>query len=230
MAADSRGTFGDPRGVTAQNDNMNKTRIVADRFGLMMAGSAEFGASILLSADRARVGADTPPAEISDFVGRMAEESRNAYRQWFSTVPVIVGQGQPGRPDLIWIAGGYERSSEGNTVPRLFQMSSVFDFAPQVSDYGWTVAGVPQYALYLLNRLYQPDKSVAELAALAVYAITETAGQDGKVGGPVKVLKIPADSSEKARRLSDEEVAEIVSRNQHRSDALRTSFYATTSS
>ena len=46
-------------------------------------------------------------------------------------------------------------------------------------DYGFAVEGIAQYALYLLNRLYRPDRSVQEFTALAVYTITETASHDG---------------------------------------------------
>ena len=63
-----------------------------------------------------------------------------------------------------------------------------------------------------------------ELTALAVYAITETAGQDGKVGGPVNVITIsPGEAG--CQALSVESVNEINARNASRLQALRDSFY-----
>jgi hypothetical protein len=50
---------------------------------------------------------------------------------------------------------GYELQEGGEPLPRIYQMGSATDFAPMVHDYGFGVAGVAQYALYLLNRLYE---------------------------------------------------------------------------
>jgi hypothetical protein len=44
--------------------------------------------------------------------------------------------------------------------------------------------GVPQYAIYL------PNISSDKAAALAEYLISETASQDPKVGGPIKIAKV----------------------------------------
>lgn len=47
LASDSRGTFGDPRGITAQNDNMKKVYGVSKYVGVLFAGSGELGANII---------------------------------------------------------------------------------------------------------------------------------------------------------------------------------------
>jgi 20S proteasome alpha/beta subunit len=130
----------------------------------------------------------------------------------------------PVRPDLAFLVGGYELGQEGGGgEPRIFQMGAANDFAPMLHDYGFAVAGVAQYALYLLNRLYQPDRSVEEMTALAVYVITETASQDGKVGGPVNVINVRPDTG--CTALDSQQVAQIVADNEGRSTALRNSFY-----
>jgi hypothetical protein len=46
-------------------------------------------------------------------------------------------------------------------------MISPQDFSPMLHDYGFAVQGVAQYGLYLLNRLFQPDRTTDELIALA---------------------------------------------------------------
>ncbi len=47
LACDSRGTFGDPRGVTAQNDSMRKLYKASRYVGIMIAGSGELGSTIM---------------------------------------------------------------------------------------------------------------------------------------------------------------------------------------
>ena len=67
------------------------------------------------------------------------------------------------------------------------------DFAPQLA-LGTMLAGVPQYATYLLHRLYDRGMGLQSLKALAAYLISETASQDPKVGGPIKMAQITADA------------------------------------
>lgn len=56
-----------------------------------------------------------------------------------------------------------------------------------------------------------------------MYSITETASQDGKVGGPVNVITITL--GEGCKKLDQDAVNEIRSQNEERSRALRESFY-----
>ena len=50
LAADSRGTFGDPRGVTAQNDSQQKAHILSKHVAALQAGASEVGALIIQHA------------------------------------------------------------------------------------------------------------------------------------------------------------------------------------
>src|SRR5207248_11647551 len=47
LAADSRGTFGEPSGTTAQNDSQQKAHILAPHVAVLTAGSGEVGALII---------------------------------------------------------------------------------------------------------------------------------------------------------------------------------------
>lgn len=228
LAADSRGTFGDPRGVTAQNDSQQKARVLAPHVAVLSAGAGEVGALIVqqVEQDVTARGLDG----VTEVMNVLRETTRENYNNWFPTVPAIgapqlVATGQaPSRPDLVFIVAGYEHGShEEAEQTRIYQLASATDFSPMAHDYGFAVAGVAQYALYLLNRLYEADRTVQELAALAVYVITETASQDGKVGGPVKVITI--DPKEGCQVLDAKTVSEIVRNNEARSTALRDSFY-----
>lgn len=103
-------------------------------------------------------------------------------------------------------------------------MVSLLDFPAMLHDYGFALQGVAQYALYLLNRLYEPDRTVEELTSLAVYVITETASQDGKVGGSANVITI-VPGPKGCQLITPAEVQRIQGTNQLRAKALRDSFY-----
>jgi 20S proteasome alpha/beta subunit len=226
LAADSRGTFGDPRMTTAQNDSQQKAHVLAAHVAVLVAGSGEVGAKVIAEAkskiDSEHLDGVTPVTEA------LREVARDCYARWFPSLPAIpvaaqvqTGQAQS-RPDLGFVIGGYDGAG-----PNLVSLPSGFDFPPMLHTYGWAVMGVPQYALYLLNRLYEADRTVRELVPLAVYAITETAGQDGKVGGPVHVITI--DPGETGCQVLDADaVAAVQAANASRLQALRDSFYERT--
>ena len=165
-----------------------------------------------------------------EVLGKLRDHVRQRYGEWFPSVapipaPALAQTGQvPSRPDLALLIGGYQSDNDGRPgEPQIYQINSATDFSPMLHDYGFAVAGVAQYALYLLNRLYEPDRTVDELLPLAVYAVTETASQDGKVGGPVNVVTIRAVNGCEA--LSDEQVARVTEENRERAASLRSSFY-----
>jgi 20S proteasome alpha/beta subunit len=225
LAADSRGTFGDPSATTAQNDSMQKAHVLAPHVAALSAGSGEVASLLILEATKSVGVLDgvTPVME------HLRATARAKYNEWFPTVaaiqpPALLMTGQaPSRPGLSFLVAGYEMADGKSADPKVYQLISQNDFAPMLHDYGFAVAGVPQYALYLLNRLYERNRSVEELTALAVYVITETASQDGKVGGPVKVVTIGADDGCVA--LDEEAVLSVLGGNALRSQSLRDSFY-----
>jgi len=224
LAADSRGTFGDPRGITAQNDNQKKAHILSPHVAVLTAGSGEVGALVISMV------AQKVAQEKSDGVTTVLEilrtTVREQYNNWFPTVPAmqpmaLLQAGQvPVRPDLAFLVAGYEPDNS----PRLFGLGSFFDFSPMLHDYGFAVQGVAQYALYLLNRLYEADRTVQELTSLAVYVITETASQDGKVGGPVSLITIEPGATG-CQIMPPDKVLQVQEANNSRSKALRDSFY-----
>lgn len=224
MAADSRGTFGDPRGVTAQNDAQQKAHILSSHVAALVAGSGEVGA-LVIDLVRKKV-AEKKTNWATPVLTIHREIVRAQYNSWFPSVPPIqpiskIQTGEvPLRPDLAFLIGGYEQDG----TPRMFSLLSMQDFSPMLHDYGFAVLGIAQYALYLLNRLYEPGRTLSELTSLAVYVITETASQDGKVGGPVNVITIKP-GSEGCQTLDPSAVLKIREANESRSKALRDSFY-----
>lgn len=220
MAADSRGTFGDPRAVTAQNDSILKVHQLSKYAGVLIAGDGGIATTLLSSW----------PQDINAAVGvtEVMVNFRNLVRQrimdWFQYFTIQpTNPTMPVRPTLTFILAGYDPQPNGTGVPAIFALPGFTDFAPAKLDYGFALDGVGQYALYLLNRLYRKDRPIQELENLAAYSITETASQDGKVGGPVRMATITP--QEGYRQLTDDVVDGIINSNAHRNEALRRSFY-----
>jgi 20S proteasome alpha/beta subunit len=200
LATDSRGTFGDPRGVTAQNDLIKKLYLVNERVGVLVAGAGDLGSTavtgFLALPDTAFLG-------ITDFTMALHHYARAQFRQWFELFAIrsTGSETRPPRPDLNFIVAGFDLNHE----PKIYRMSSSLDFAPMLHNYGFGIEGVAQYALYLLNRLYDPASVTKDLQCLAAYVITETASQDGKVGGAVQMAIITARDSRVLSRCAIEE-------------------------
>jgi 20S proteasome alpha/beta subunit len=228
LAADSRGTFGDPRGVTAQNDSQQKAHILSPHAAVLTAGAGELGGLVITTALE-RLKQQPQLESVTPVMGALRDVSRQLYQEWFSSLPAVAGPKQQagqeaGRPDVSFIVAGYDLSGTGNfDVPNIYQLVSALDFPPMLHSYGFAVAGIPMYALYLLNRLYEADRSVDEITALAVYTITETASQDGKVGGPVRVITITPSAG--CVELDQGAVDTVIQSNAQRAQALRSSFY-----
>jgi 20S proteasome alpha/beta subunit len=224
-AADSRGTFGDPRGLTAQNDNMTKVFTLAPHVVGTLAGAAELGVQLMAEVQAATAAAGMDG--VTQVMELVRTTTRTRYAEWFPGWQIQPG-GQPGipvRPELAMLVAGYDsKPDDGVTEPKVYQLISAFDFAPMLTGTGFGLQGVAQYALYLLNRLYLPDASIEELKYLASYVITETATQDGKVGGPVRMAIVTP--GEGCAILTAAELEVITDGNAARSEQLRSSFFA----
>jgi len=224
LASDSRGTFGDPRGVTAQNDNMRKLYAVSKHVGVVVAGSGELGATIMDEVpDRIR---NSNVKGVTPVMNEIRKILIEHFDQWFKGFSIVLIQGAPNpvRPTLVVIVGGYEVDAQGKpTVQKIYSLNCHNNFAPMLHDYGYALNGVAQYALYLLNRLYTQNLTVEKLLPLGAYVITETASQDGKVGGPVQLMKITP--NEGCVILKTEEINRILQDNNLRTEKLKMLFY-----
>lgn len=224
VAADSRGTFGDPRGVTAQNDAQKKLYVTSKYTAILTAGSGELGASVMLQVPGVIKGVEG----ITAVMNAVRTLVKTSYKDWFPQFAIqpVPGVPAPVRPDLALMFAGYDVDAQGQAhEPRIYQLVSPTDFAPMLHNYGFALAGVGQYALYILNRLYDSNSppTVEQLKPLAAYVITETASQDGKVGGPVQMATIaPSDGS---KELSQADVDQIIDGNERRRAGLKDSFF-----
>jgi len=219
LAADSRGTIGDPRNLTAIDDTQTKLFELSKYCGLAVAGSSELAAKCV--EDLRPILAKGSHQYADAILRETRALARKNYEDWFSKFKVEE------RPGVVFILCGYERSqTQGQAsmfIPRTYQLVSQLDFAPQMLPNGNALAGVPQYAIYLLNRLYNPNMTVSHLPRLAAYLIGETATQDPKVGGPIRIATITPNSGYKL--LEQTQVDEIVKRNNDQNEQLRQFFF-----
>lgn len=150
VAADSRGTFGDPRGVTAQNDAQKKLYVTSKYTAIMTAGSGELGATIMAQLISKVQGVEgvTPIMEAT------RDHVRAQYQNWFPKFAIqpLPNATAPSRPDLALLIAGYDLDAEGKPAEqKIYQLISQVDFAPMLHNYGFALTGVAQYALYILQ-------------------------------------------------------------------------------
>ena len=115
LAADSRGTFGDPRMVTAQNDSQQKAHVLAAHVAVLQAGAGELGTHVIRRTHEALAGQisvkqqanlpipgavpqppvieNTPPLMpppqdgATPVLSLLRDVTRASYHEWFPSVP-----------------------------------------------------------------------------------------------------------------------------------------------
>lgn len=214
IAGDSRGTIGDPRGLTAISDVHRKIFRLSSHVGVGVVGAAELGSALLDQMETRLSSANS--IYLDDVLTTFRSHVRNTFNEWFQKFPIEKRQG------ILFALGGY-RSIGDQLEPMIYMIASQTDFAPHLFTKGSCMIGVPQYATYLSNRFYDPQMSSEEAAILAVYLISETASQDPKVGGPIKVAIIMPDSG--YRELEDREIADILKKNERQNIRLKRFFF-----
>jgi 20S proteasome alpha/beta subunit len=220
FATDSRGTIGDPRGVTAQNDTIKKMYVVGKQTVLQMSGANEIGSNIIdeiLQTDNPQTLSST--TEVMD---RARTLLKTRYDEWFKGMPIspIPNSGIPERPSLNFTIAGFDNTN----IHRIYSLNSSMNFAPLLFNTGMCLSGVLQYAIYLLNRLFSQEMDIEDALALAAYVITETATQDGKVGGPLQLMSLKDGGI--VAELTADKILEIVNENTERSSKLKELFFS----
>ncbi len=210
MAADSRATVGDPRGLTAVRDSEKKLFRLSTKTAIVSFGQGNLAAQLIteLSPKLTR-----KHRYVVDVMNTTRELVKARYADWF-------GETAPkDRPTLGFLLGGLEDGEEGT---RAYYLMSNLEFAPQLSTGGIALGGVPQYATYLAHRLYDSNMKVEQLVPLAIHLISETATQDPKVGGPIRVAII--ESGKNYREISESRIPQIVKRNETMNRKIREFF------
>lgn len=212
IAADSRGTIGDPRSLTAINDTQVKLFRLSTWCALGISGSSELAASVV---DRLRVQtAQDVNAGIDSVTQTTREIARQSYDDWFQKFDL------QSRPGLVFTLTGFNPGEP--PTPKTYLLTSNTDFAPQLFPQGNCLSGIVQYAVYLLHRFYHPQMNVHQLKRLAAYLISETATQDPKVGGPIRMAVVHRDSG--FANVPDTEVAALVRELERQNNRMRNFF------
>ena len=216
LAGDSRGTFGDPASLTAINDNYKKIYRLSDYCGIGFAGSSELGAALLDRVDKEI--ARNKIQYIDEVLNFIRGHFRKKYNDWFEKVPF------GNRPHVLFVLCGYRKIGEEKPEPMIYMLASNLDFAPQLNTSGYSMVGIPQYAVYLSNRYFNQKMNKDEACALIEFLIFETATQDPKVGGPINIAEITLKDG--YIELSDEQVKEVRIANEKQSKELQKFFFA----
>lgn len=226
LASDSRATVGDVRGLTANNDAAMKIFKPVPKVAVALSGNAETGNTLMLHHITPALAplAALPITNVLDVGATMQVAGRHYFTQNFGNPTWLLnGAGQPvatPRADVWYLLAGY--TPDG--TPKLITIPSILpiNFALCLSTTGFAAIGVVHYALYLLNRLYRRDISLDVAKDLAAYCIEETASQDGKVGGPLRMAIVRP--NQETEILGDDEIAMLGRRVGAHREALRNSF------
>ncbi len=211
VAADSRGTIGDPRGLTAVNDTQQKI-FQFGKCGFAISGAAELAQAMMDEFGKRGL---NNPQNIDDAVTSLAHAAA-IYDGWFQ------GINFDQRPTILFVLAGYRVPDGGAApIPMVYLMASNTRFAPQLAGAYPMMAGVPQYAVYLSHRYFDPAMTGESAAALAEYLISETASQDPKVGGPIRIAKVLPTGY---HPLTDDEISTLKKRNMKLNSKLKRFF------
>src|SRR5580704_7640433 len=122
LATDSRGTFGDPRGVTAQNDLIKKLYIANNRVGVLVAGAGDLGSTVMSGFLDLP---DTPSLGVTELTMALHQHARKQFGEWFERFAIkqTGADSRPVRPELNFIVAGFNLNHEA----KIFSLSSSLD-------------------------------------------------------------------------------------------------------
>lgn len=122
LAGDSRGTIGDPRGLTAINDTQIKLFQLSPYCGIGTSGASELAAKII---DEFKGILFTKKLEYADdILNELRSCIKSRYDDWFEKF-------KPNdRPGLGFILTGFQRDTTDKLIPRTYFLASQTDFAP----------------------------------------------------------------------------------------------------
>jgi 20S proteasome alpha/beta subunit len=177
--------------------------------GTVAYGQAELAAQLIEEVKKRLEEGDKHFSQIFE---KMRSTLREKYSSWLERLPL------ERKPAVGFIVAGFEENKDA----KIYYLSSHLDFAPQLNQTGVALGGIPQYATYLTHRLYSPEMTTKQLVHLAVYVISETATQDPKVGGRVRVAEITWEKG--YVELEESYINEVNRKNEEAHERLRLFF------
>jgi len=203
VGTDSRGTFGHPEVAFSAYDTMQKLVILTPHVVVLTFGAGEVGDNILEEFKREVLTQEGAQLDgVSNILRALQGYCLNKWNQWLANVPFQA------RPVIGYIVAGLDIDCEGKyNIPKIYTMISAMGFMPALHRYGWANGGIPIYAIYLYGRRYKTDMSINELSGLAAYVISETASQDQRVGGPIRMAQILPDG---CHELTEDQIKKVL--------------------
>lgn len=180
-ASDSRGTFGHPQVAFSAHDMMKKMNKVSPHVVILNYGAGEIADNLVDDFKRTL---DPTKDGITTILSDFQTHCLTKWNTYFQHIPFQF------RPSIAYLVAGLDKEEESYRIPRIYSLSSRVGFAPALHSYGWANGGIPIYAIYIYGRRYRPEMNINDLCGLAAFAISETATQDQRVGGPIKMMKI----------------------------------------
>jgi 20S proteasome alpha/beta subunit len=214
LAADSRATVGDPRGLTTSNDNVQKLFGLSDKIGIAIAGAGELGAHFVDIIENKITESD----DIKNATKKISKAAVENFSKWYPGPRELGNDYIKQYPPLLLIVCGHSSGA-----PFSYLLNSQSLFVPQKCTMGFQAIGVVPLGVYLLNRLYKKDAPITAILELGAYCIQETASQDGKVGGPLQIMKIEPDRG--ITFLTKDDIKSINSKVRKHRENLQNSFY-----
>jgi 20S proteasome alpha/beta subunit len=200
---DSRGTFGHAEVAFSAYDTMQKLVILAPHVIVLTFGAGEIGDNILEEFRREKLQQQGAQLDgISVILQELQMYCHNKWNQQLVNVPFQA------RPLVGYIVAGLDKNHEDKyNVPRIYSMISSMGFMPALHRYGWANGGIPIYAIYLYGRRYRTQMPIDQLTGLAAYVISETASQDQRVGGPIRMAQVLPEGS---KELTDTQIRDLL--------------------
>ncbi len=176
MAADSRGLIGGGSSdILSKDDTHDKLFQITNHCAIGVGGLEGLGAYLMEQLRR------KSPRDDVESVGQALLKVLRAQFEDSSSIPL-----------LSFLLTGYSGDES-----KVYAMNSDCGFQPDLKLQGAGFVGVFTYALFLTHWLYKPRLRSADLVRLAAYLISETAREDPRVGGPIKMLEITARGTRK---------------------------------
>ncbi len=215
LAADRRGTYGDPQGLVAVDENVPKLFPYGEQAVLGIVGNP---GAVLWPMREAQALLAAGPA--GDPVAILRQTLKKHYTDHYGLRPLITPSPViDSRPLAIVLYADRRPGGVG-----LIQLQSFDNFAPTPVARPYAMLGVATYAQYLFQRMWRDDFAAHEAIRLAAFLICETGRLDPKVGTTPDVMVLGETG---VRQMPREEISAIVNENDNRVAAFAQSFRST---
>lgn len=204
LASDSRASS-----VITSNDTVQKIFKLGEHSAMGIAGD---GGLAMYFLDQIKAGLNHGTG-IADLAEQVRVKGKTTFNDFFEHLT------PEKRPSLSLLLIGYTVDNK----PEMYTLQSGDNFVPRKGVTGFECIGVPYFANYLLNRLYESDIKTEAGAEMCVLCIQETGSQDRGVGGPTRVATFSATKS--FQEMSSSEVEKLKQKAEQFQISRKNRFY-----